>query len=161
MSFELGSDLTIFDWFYRKILSADKYWTALLSNCSTTCLAMIVASIVTTTITWFLTRDEEPNTTNIMVNDADSSIGTTRSATEEFNLLSRKANTGNATKDPSQNNIRNRKGSGLMFTTANTGYTNIDNVILINNGLPDKHSNKFYYSLIVLSNHRWQAIGGF
>ena len=55
---ELGDELSILDWIQIRILSVNKYWSALVDNCSTTCIALIGASFITAIVTWMLTKNE-------------------------------------------------------------------------------------------------------
>ena len=55
---ELGDELSIFDWIHIRLLSVNKYWSALVDNCSTICIALIGASFITAIVTWMLTKNE-------------------------------------------------------------------------------------------------------
>ena len=53
----MDAELSSLQWFQLKLLTLDKYWSAITDNCSVTAVGLVVASIVTALATWLLTRD--------------------------------------------------------------------------------------------------------
>ena len=54
----LDGELSVFQWLQVKLLSFDKYWCALIDNCSITAIALIAASLITAFVTWILTKND-------------------------------------------------------------------------------------------------------
>ena len=95
----LDDDMSVFQWLQFKLLSVDKYWCALIDNCSVAAIALIAASLITALVTWILTK-----------NDRQVNIDGRTKSNGAFvrNHLSR--NILYQSDDPTTNSLRKRRG---------------------------------------------------